>query len=130
MDLVLLRYNYAHDVTQGVILLGGEFFTDTLECPWKGNKPFLSCIPAGVYGIEYREDAESRVHKAFVVKNVPHREGILIHVGNTIRDFEGCIGLGARYGNQLYNSARAFSNFRALVGDVNTLKITGVKDVL
>lgn len=62
----------------------------TLELPWKENAKNVSCVPAGTYRCAI---TSSTRFKHFVLRlfDVPGREGILIHSGNTTRDTEGCI---------------------------------------
>lgn len=64
----------------------------TLELPWLNNKPQISCIPPGTYRC-VRHTSE-KFGKVFRLLNVPGREGILFHAGNTARDTHGCILLG------------------------------------
>lgn len=68
----------------------------TVELPWRGNERNVSCIPAGEYDV-IRWDSPSK-GDCFKVLDVPGREDILIHVANTIRDLEGCIGPGRARG--------------------------------
>ena len=78
----------------------------SMERPWIDNRPFESCIPLGEYILK---EHSSRKHPhTFALVNedsgVYHyksgrgRYGILIHVGNVPRDFQGCIGFGMRIG--------------------------------
>lgn len=71
-------------------------YCTTLEDPWLGNSPEVSCIPSGLYicrrwrGVKYPN--------TFEVTNVPGRSAILFHGGNTHMDTKGCILLGSSYG--------------------------------
>ena len=74
----------------------GEQSVYILEPPWNDNLPDLSCIPAGIYTcmrVDRGDDPD-----AWHVLDVKDRTEIVIHVGNTIDDTEGCplpgIGLG------------------------------------
>ena len=60
-----------------------------LELPYKSNACNISCIPAGIYPFEKRNDY--RLGKTIRILNVPNRTGILVHVGNYLKDTEGCI---------------------------------------
>lgn len=51
-----------------------------LELPWLNNERSVSCIPAGTYDCE-RINHPKYGH-CWLVKNVPGRDGILIHTGN------------------------------------------------
>lgn len=64
----------------------------TLELPWLNNAKQVSCIPIGVYECSKRFSDKFGYH--FCVKNVPNRDFILIHQGNTKNDIKGCILVG------------------------------------
>jgi hypothetical protein len=65
----------------------------TYERPWLSNKRDVSCIPNGVYKCSiHMSPSKGRVFK---VHDVPNRSDILIHVGNTLKDTEGCILVGS-----------------------------------
>ena len=76
-------------------------FCLTLERPWLNNQHDVSCIPAGTYNCV---KGFHQIHGfVYQVMNVPNRDEILIHVGNTIDDTEGCILVGEAYGYNLKN---------------------------
>jgi len=71
------------------------------------------CIPAGEYRVTvYQSPHFGRLMP--LVEDVPGRSGIEIHWGNFVRDFEGCIGVGATRGElpdgspTIWNSRAAF----------------------
>ena len=67
----------------------------TMELPWKDNKHQVSCIPEGHYKVVPRV---SKAHgKHFHILNVPGRDMILIHEGNYVTNFLGCIGVGQSF---------------------------------
>jgi hypothetical protein len=68
----------------------------TCELPWKDNQKKISCIPAGTYKCEPYTSA--KYPNVWQVTNVPNRDAILIHAGNTIKDIEGCILVGQSFG--------------------------------
>ena len=80
----------------GKLFLNGEEFCDTLELPWKDNQRSVSCIPAGNYEARIRlaKESGSRDYKHLLVKDVPNRSYILVHIGNTTKDTKGCILVG------------------------------------
>lgn len=89
MELHLVRQYYLGG-TNGIFMYYGTRICESIELPWKNNLRETSCIPEGRYllGIQ--------VHpvkgKQLVVKFVPGRSGILIHVGNcALTDLKGCI---------------------------------------
>ena len=85
--------------TMGVFgtLTIGDFECITVERPWVGNLPTVSCIPAGVYTLR-RDYYNTGCYEAFEICDVPGRSRILIHIGNTIRDVKGCVAVGKDLG--------------------------------
>ena len=73
---------------------------DTLENPWKDNQRNISCIPEGEYKVRLRLARESatRDYLHLLVQDVPDRDWILFHRGNSAKDTSGCIlvGLGSQ----------------------------------
>jgi len=68
----------------------------TLEPSWKENKLDISCIPTMVY-ILWPFDSPQH-GKCFVIKDVPKRTVIEVHVGNWVKQTEGCILIGQGIG--------------------------------
>lgn len=89
MPVVLNRLSSDIYGTYGVILNDRKPLCHTYELPWLGNLQNESCIPVGEY--EVIKAQSPRFGSCFYVKDVPDREGILIHCGNTRDDTEGCI---------------------------------------
>lgn len=85
-------------------LSGAGLSLYTAELPWRDNLQNISCIPAGSYQCE--PYSSKKYPEAFLVKNVPGRNDILIHhgnwAGNVIRglrsDSNGCILVGTGAG--------------------------------
>lgn len=94
MQLQLVRYCYGPDHVQGLLKYGENFSLSlwTLECPWRNNLIFASCIPDGSYPLQAFDSTEHP--GCWVITPVPGRTGILIHVGNTVHDTQGCILIG------------------------------------
>ena len=123
-SIKIYRISTTQDCIRGVICLDDTPLGVTLELPWKDNARNISAIPVGEYEAELTP-ASTRLTggtgKAIAIKNVPGRSGILIHVGNTTLDTQGCILIGQKYGT-LYNkpavleSREAFSKLIAAVG--------------
>lgn len=81
----------------------GQLFAEdlnlyTLERPWANNYKGVSCIPTGSYKVTF---AWSNRFKKLMPRllQVPGRDGILIHGGNTDLDTEGCILVGQSRGS-------------------------------
>lgn len=118
--------------TNGILTMpsGREFYT--LECPWRNNRPFESCIPDGAYLIEPWQSPKFGdcyiVSGGLVGKTQGVRTHILFHAANKARELQGCIalGLGMR-GDNLTNSQQAIKLFmQELNGNPAMLFISGV----
>ena len=66
------------------------------NCQWKNNVRNISCIPDGKYDVRLRLPRESatREYIHLLVQDVPNRDWILFHRGNTAKDTSGCILVG------------------------------------
>ena len=96
--LVLTRVSESVDGTWGTLSLPHKQpLCWTLELPWLDNKRNVSCIPPGTYDVIKRQ---SKTFKGWVceLQNVPGRDGVLIHPGNTVLDIRGCILVGLQLG--------------------------------
>jgi len=127
MTITLQRITSNDKGTFGVLLNDDFPFMTTLELPWRDNRHDISCIPAGTY--ECKKIFSNAFHKElFVLSNVPGRDYIEMHIGNTLSNTHGCILLGTGFsvdGKILY-SADAFKSFMALMpSDGFTLVIKG-----
>ena len=96
INLLLIRDTFTEESTIGRLFINGELFCDTLENPWKDNQRNISCIPDGEYNVRLRLPRESatRDYIHLLVKEVPNRDWILFHRGNTAKDTSGCILVG------------------------------------
>ncbi|MGG7581694.1 DUF5675 family protein [Rhizobium sp. Nf11,1] len=95
-QLTLRRIHTANGATIGV-LSGLSHTLYTLEEAWRENQPKISSIPAGTYQCVphgWEPGATVSKPKVWQLQNVPGRSAILIHVGNTTKDTEGCILAG------------------------------------
>tara|TARA_R110000851_G_scaffold153728_3_gene295776 strand:- start:178 stop:660 length:483 start_codon:yes stop_codon:yes gene_type:complete len=100
INLLLIRDTFSEQSTIGELFLNGERMCDTLENPWKDNQRNISCIPEGEYKVRLRLARESatRDYLHLLVQDVPDRDWILFHRGNSAKDTSGCIlvGLGSQ----------------------------------
>jgi len=110
INLLLIRDKFSKESTIGELFLNGERICDTLENPWVDNQRNISCIPEGVYPVRLRLPRESatRDYLHLLVQEVPNRDWILFHRGNTAKDTSGCIlvGLGTEQ-DVVHNSVLA-----------------------
>ncbi len=89
MELELFRI-YSPKGTNGVLLINKKIFCLTIELPWDNNKKCKSCIPEGRYELVKRHSKRFAFH--MLVKNVPDRNLILVHVfNNAAKQSQGCI---------------------------------------
>ena len=96
INLLLIRDTFSDKSVLGELHLNGERMCDTLENPWLDNQRNISCIPEGEYKVRLRLPRESatRHYIHLLVKDVPNRDWILFHRGNTAKDTRGCILVG------------------------------------
>lgn len=83
----LARQESTDQGTFGTLLFAGHELR-TLELPWRGNQPQLSCIPEGVYACAMIHSP--KFGRVYGVLNVPGRSNVLIHSAN----FAGDVHLG------------------------------------
>jgi len=119
--LRLTRISEFNDATFGVLCIDNEPCFVTLEDLWRDNEKMVSCIPPGSYKL--RLHRSPRFGKTYQVCNVPERDHILIHAGNTHKNTHGCILVGMQYGrlgseSAVLASKSAFMQFMAHMKDV------------
>ena len=110
INLLILRETFTDNSTIGELFLNGEKMCDTLELPYRDNQRSISCITTGQYKVRLRYPRESatRDYIHLLVQDVPNRDWILFHRGNTAKDTSGCIlvGQGSKH-NAVQNSRLA-----------------------
>ena len=108
INLLLIRDTFSKESTIGELFLNGERICDTLENPWVDNQRNISCIPEGVYPVRLRLPRESatRDYLHLLVQEVPNRDWILFHRGNTAKDTSGCILVGLGSQQDVVNNSR------------------------
>ena len=110
INLLLIRDTFSKKSTIGELFINGERICDTLENSWQDNQRNISCIPEGVYPVRLRlpRESASRDYLHLLVQEVPNRDWILFHRGNTAKDTSGCIlvGLGTEQ-DVVHNSVLA-----------------------
>lgn len=89
MELQLLR-TYHPKGGNGVLLVEGREWCKTIELPWLGNAPRISCIPEGRCDLRKRYSPKFKWH--FEIAGVEGRTAILIHPANDAhKELKGCI---------------------------------------
>lgn len=99
----------------------------TCEDPWNQNQIGISCIPQGTYQCE--KYSGTKYKNVWIVKDVPGRTAILIHIGNTHLDTRGCILVGQKFGivkglPAVLSSGLAMAFLRKTLPNKFTLNIT------
>lgn len=105
MNLTALRYGHSKKSTLGLFMIDGKFYVYTLEDAFHVVKiPGETRIPNGTYKVILRTYGGHHeryklkfpeFHKGMLqVMDVPNYTDILIHIGNTDDDTEGCLLVG------------------------------------
>tara|TARA_R110000796_G_scaffold30707_1_gene81817 strand:+ start:859 stop:1293 length:435 start_codon:yes stop_codon:yes gene_type:complete len=96
VNLLIIRETFTEVSTIGNLYLDGEWLCDTLELPYIDNQRSISCIPVGQYKVRLRTARESatRDYLHLLVEDVPNRDYILFHIGNSAKDTRGCVLVG------------------------------------
>ena len=116
MEIKVKRIARKESYTIGHLYIDGQYFCDTCEDTDRGlrqdlplsvnlarKRKGITCIPSGRYqvtlGVKSPRFSASPQYKACNgylprLLNVPAFEGVLIHIGNTARDTDGCILVG------------------------------------
>ena len=132
MKLTLIRYSTGVECTLGLLFIDGRFMAYTLEDQYQPKKVSgETCIPKGIYLIKLRTEGRSHekyskrfpdMHKGMLhLQAVPGFSWILMHIGNTDDDTDGCILLGdgvqtKRPGNSIITSStKAYKNVYPMV---------------
>ena len=116
--------------TFGVLIEGNIPFALTLELPWKNNERSISCIPATAEGTLYTciRVNSPKFGNVFQVLNVPNRDHILLHPGNTYKDIQGCIIVAEQFEYigkvpAVLSSKKGFSELMGRVESVNAFEL-------
>jgi Family of unknown function (DUF5675) len=129
MHIHLHRFKQDASGTFGLMVLENEPLCVTCEDPWNDNKPNISCIPEGTYQCVPHDGAKYK--NVWRLENVPGRDAILIHNGNTTNNTEGCILVGSALGYLIgkpavLNSVMTLNKLRKILPDNFTLTITNL----
>ncbi len=118
MKLVILKRLETDDLGTFGLLVVDDLAFHTVELPHRGNRKYVSCIPAGQYRVKWTHSPKYK-RLMYLVFNVEDRSGIRIHSANWAGDASkgyrsqvlGCIALGLRkgiiYGQKAVSQSRA-----------------------
>lgn len=102
--ITLKRIAYTPMGTFGRLVVPGGFECFTVERPWEGNKPNVSCIPEGAYTLRKRHSGvvqrttNGEFNEGWEVTGVHGRTYVMLHPGNHMDHLEGCIAPGEALG--------------------------------
>lgn len=91
MEILIERHYSCSQYVLGRCYVGDICFCDTLEPPMFGVKH--PCIPVGSYRVNLVWSPKFKSYKPRL-ESVPHRSGILINKGNSVKDTSGSILVG------------------------------------
>ena len=126
-DTLILKRSYLPWGTYGTLILPNNYSCMTVERPWLGNKPYISCIPEGEYLMKKRlssvvsRSSGGEFDSGWEVKDVLNRTFIMIHPANVPSELEGCIAPGRSQGfykNQ-WSITHSRDTFRELMGHLD-----------
>jgi hypothetical protein len=129
----IVRDRVEAEGTFGSLSIGGEPFCKTVEQPWRDNRPFISCIPAGDYTLIPWDSAKYGPVVCFVNPDLrvyandadaprdgkSHRYSCLIHAANYPSELQGCVAVGVavvrfdHHGYGVTHSRRTLERLRA-----------------
>lgn len=121
MELTLKRLIETKNTTIGQVF-GLDVQIFSLEDAWKSNQRNISRIPAGRYKCVPHgwKNELVKFPRVWRLEDVPGRDAILIHVGNSHHDTQGCIllGLGLSIDADAFitNSRKAVDMLRGAIG--------------
>lgn len=148
MELRLKRIARKSTYTIGKLSIDGVYFCDTLEDTDRGlrqdmplaviratKRKGITAIPTGRYRVTLGVQSPKFSKKAIYqfcngylprLINVPGYEGVLIHVGNTDKDTEGCllVGRNTQVGKVLESRKTFIALYDRLLGAEGNIYIT------
>jgi len=136
MKLIVQRYKSSPNATLGKLFINGLFECYTLEDEFRAVKVRGETrIPEGTYKLGLRTEGSTHFkyanrfpefHKGMLhVLNVPNFQFILIHIGNTEKDTEGCLLLGADKNEETMTIGRSTVAYRKMYPKVAAAILAG-----
>ena len=85
----LVRFAYLPKGTISELIIPGLQTPYTIQRPWLDNQANISCIPDGVYPLEW--DLTGRITNVPRLRGTEPRTQINIHIANDPHELQGCI---------------------------------------
>jgi hypothetical protein len=128
--LELVRLEETRQGTVGVLKIDKEVFCYTLEPSDRLNERNRSSIPAQQYLCHPHVSAKHG--ETWIIEDVPGRDNVLFHPGNTAEHTEGCILLGSTVGKlrgqrAVLNSGSTFNLFLMRLATDQTAHLTVIE---
>jgi len=116
MNLIITRYQSDGLGSFGKLEISGhDEILATVEKPWRNNKRFISCLPAGKYRLvpfsspKYGDVLCIVSDDGSVVMYESEgcdRYACLFHVANYARNVKGCVGIGQHHHNNMVTNSK------------------------
>lgn len=147
LNLKIKRIAKRNTYTIGHLYIDGVLFCDTLEDTSRGlcqnmsldeikrlKIPGKTAIPTGTYSVtldiqspRFAKKKQYAFCKGYLPRllNVPGYDGVLIHIGNTDKDTEGCILVGENKAvGKVLNSTTTFTKLYTILKTADSIKLT------
>ena len=147
LNLKIKRIAKRNTYTIGHLYIDGVKFCDTLEDTSRGlcqNMPLdeikrlkiagKTAIPTGTYSVtlsikspRFSTKKQYAFCKGYLPRllNVPGYDGVLIHIGNSDKDTEGCILVGENKSvGKVLNSTATFKKLYTILKTADSIKLT------
>jgi len=126
IEIIRLEENFKYG-TFGVVKINKQVFCVCLEPADLENKQNVSSIPAQQYLCQRYSSA--RYPNTFQIMNIPNRNYVLFHAGNTIEHTKGCILLAQYFGKlkgnrAVLNSGLTFKSFMHIMARIDRFHLT------
>ena len=127
MMIYVNRFLVSDKGTFSTVIVGDQHLCG-LECPWRDNRPSVSCIPAGVYLLKPHTSPKFGGVHAFqggtvsIYENeATERSAVLWHAANWVTQLRGCLATGMEFTfdeggrhNGVSNSRKSLTAYREL----------------
>lgn len=132
MRLLLNRWGYTPAGTFGTLTADEKTFC-TIERPWLNNEPQVSCVPEGLYRLEWHGTTTSvpdtfNSHTWYLVGGTVgfsqgHRTRCAVHIANTMKDVKGCVGvaLGLGFSGSIWQVNKSRLGMQLLLDEIGAV---------